>query len=353
MYLSHLFCMFLKMNCIRILFACFLSSLLGLISLPTHAAYTLNMTKGVTEISREVHNLHMVIFWICVIIGICVFSVMFYAIIWHRKSRGATAAHFHENTFVEIVWTIIPFSILILMAIPATHLLIKMHNTSDSELSIKITGHQWRWEYEYLGENVRFLSNLSTPSLETKNLAKKGPHYLRDVDNRLVLPIGKKIRFLTTASDVIHSWWVPALGFKKDAIPGFINEAWAKIENPGVYRGQCAELCGVLHGFMPIVIEAKTQADFDAWLTEKKAANEKKPNNETQNVKTSEKQTTNEEQPKNEKQSTDKKQTPNEKQNMNEKETTSKEKITNKEQTMNEKQNKTPASTNSSGVSHE
>lgn len=254
---------------LRALFFC----LLWVVYQPARADYTLNMTKGVTEISREIHNLHMLIFWICVAIGICVFSVMFYAIIWHRKSRGATAAHFHENTFVEIIWTIIPFTILILMAIPATQLLIKMHDTqTDSELSIKITGHQWRWEYEYMGEGVRFISNLTTPKLEYTNRAIKNPHYLREVDNPLVVPIGKKIRFLTTASDVIHSWWVPALGFKKDAIPGFINEAWAKIEHPGIYRGQCAELCGVLHGFMPIVVEAKTEADYQAWLAEKKKA---------------------------------------------------------------------------------
>jgi len=248
-------------------------SLLWVVSLPSQADYVCNMTSGVTEISREIHNLHMIIFWICVVIGISVFSVMFYAIIWHRKSRGATAAHFHENTIVEIIWTIIPFTILIFMAMPATRLLIKMHNTQiDSELSIKITGHQWRWEYEYIGEGVHFISNLTTPKLETQNRAVKNPHYLREVDNPLVLPIGKKIRFLTTASDVIHAWWVPALGIKKDAIPGFINEAWARIEQPGTYRGQCAELCGALHGFMPIVVEAKTEADYQAWLQEKKAA---------------------------------------------------------------------------------
>jgi cytochrome c oxidase subunit 2 len=264
-----------------------LLSLLWVTSQPTQAEYVFNMTQGVTEISHAIHSLHMTIFWICVGIGVCVFSVMFYAIIWHRKSRGVVASHFHENTFVEIVWTIIPFSILIAMAIPATHLLIKMHDTkTDSALSIKITGHQWRWEYEYLGEGVRFISNLTTPKLETQNRAPKNPHYLREVDNPLVVPIGKKIRFLTTASDVIHSWWVPALGFKKDAIPGFINEAWAKIERPGIYRGQCAELCGVLHGFMPIVVEAKTEEEYQAWLAEKKAA--LKPPQENQHSTTQE-----------------------------------------------------------------
>lgn len=235
------------------------------------ADYALNMTRGVTHISHGIYKLHMIILWICIIIGILVFGVMFYAIIWHRKSRGVTAAHFHENTLVEIVWSIIPFFILVGMAIPATQLLIKMHDTTqDSELSIKITGYQWRWEYEYLGTGVRFISTLTTPQDQIQNKDKKNPHYLLEVDNPLVVPTGKKIRFLTTANDVVHSWWVPALGIKKDAIPGFINEAWAKIEEPGTYRGQCAELCGANHGFMPIVLEAKPPAEFEAWLASQK-----------------------------------------------------------------------------------
>jgi cytochrome c oxidase subunit 2 len=235
------------------------------------ADYTLNMTRGITEISRGIYQLHMIIFWICVIIGVAVFSVMFYAIIWHRKSRGVTAAHFHENTTVEIIWTIIPFFILVGMAIPATQLLIKMHDsTQDSELSIKITGYQWRWEYEYLGKDLRFVSNLTTPQDQIKNKDIKGKHYLLEVDNPLVVPVGKRIRFLTTANDVVHSWWVPALGIKKDAIPGFINEAWAKIDEPGIFRGQCAELCGANHGFMPIVLEVKTEAEFNEWLESKR-----------------------------------------------------------------------------------
>lgn len=250
----------------------FFLTLLLVFHFPAAADYTLNMTRGITEISQHIYKLHMTIFWICVFIGIGVFSVMLYAIIYHRKSRGAEAANFHENTIVEIIWTLIPFAILIFMAVPATNLLIKMHDTEkDSELSIKITGYQWRWEYEYLGEGIRFLSNSSTPQDQIKNRDVKGQHYLLEVDNHLVLPTGKKIRFLTTGNDVIHSWWVPALGIKKDAIPGFINEAWAKIESPGIYRGQCAELCGVNHGFMPIVIEVKTEEDFDIWLKEKKA----------------------------------------------------------------------------------
>jgi len=246
--------------------------LLWVFSQPASAAYILNMTRGVTEISRGMHQLHMTIFWVCVAIGIVVFGVMLYAIIWHRKSRGATAAHFHENTWVEIAWTVIPFAILIMMAVPATQLLMKMNDTkTDSQLSIKITGHQWYWEYEYLGEGLRFNSRITTPDEQIQNRDIKNPHYLREVDNVLVVPEKKKIRFLTTANDVIHSWWVPALGIKRDAIPGFINEAWAIIDEPGIYRGQCAELCGALHGFMPIVVEVKSAADYETWLKAQKA----------------------------------------------------------------------------------
>lgn len=245
---------------------------LSLYSQTILADYAYNMTKGVTEISRGIHALHMTIFWICVAVGIIVFSVMFYAIIYHRKSRGVEVAHFHESTIIEIIWTLIPFAILIGMAIPATHMLIKMNDThTDSEITIKITGYQWHWGYEYLGEGVQFMSNLTTPQDQIHNRDVKGPHYLLEVDKHLVLPIGKKIRFLTTASDVIHSWWVPALGIKKDAIPGFINEAWARIETPGLYRGQCAELCGVNHGFMPIVVEAISSEAYETWLQQQKS----------------------------------------------------------------------------------
>lgn len=245
--------------------------ILFVISLSAQADYVFNMRPGVTEISRDIHALHMTIFWICVAIGIVVFSVMFYAILWHRKARGVEAAHFHENTLIEIIWTLIPLGILVLMAIPAARLLIKMHDYADSDLSIKITGHQWYWEYEYLGEGIRIISRLATPQEQIQNRDVKNLHYLREVDNPIVVPEKKKIRFLTTAADVIHAWWVPALGIKKDAIPGFINEAWANIEHTGTYRGQCAELCGALHGFMPIVIEVKSQAEFEAWLAKQKA----------------------------------------------------------------------------------
>ena len=252
-------------------------SLLWVLSISPKAVadYVYNMTPGITEISRGVHNLHMTIFWICVAIGVAVFSFMFYAIIRHRKSKGAVAAHFHENTLVEIVWTLIPFVILTVMAIPATQLLIKMHDTADSDISIKVTGRQWYWEYEYLGQDVKVISRLATPQDQIQNRDVKSAQYLREVDNPLVLPEKKKVRFLTTAADVIHSWWVPALGFKKDAIPGFINEAWTRIETTGTYRGQCAELCGALHGFMPIVIEVKSEADYEAWLAEKKEKSKK------------------------------------------------------------------------------
>lgn len=239
-----------------------------------HAAYTLNMPKGVTEISQRIYHLHMTIFWICVGVGVLVFATLFYAILYHRKSQGAQAAHFHENTIVEIIWTTIPFVILVIMAIPATNLLIHMDDTkTQSDMTIKITGHQWRWEYEYLGEGLRFISNSTTPQIQIQNRDVKSHTYLLEVDNPLVLPIGKKIRILTTAADVIHSWWVPDLGIKKDAIPGFINEAWTKIDLVGTYRGQCAELCGVNHGFMPIVVEAVPEADFKQWLEKQKKGN--------------------------------------------------------------------------------
>lgn len=228
-----------------------------------------NMTPGVTYISREVYRLHMIIFWICVVIGIIVFGVMLYSIIYHRKSAGAIPAKFHESTLVEIIWTIVPFLILVIMAIPATQTLLELEDTADADLSVKVTGYMWRWHYDYLGKNVQFMSSLTTNFESINQRAPKGEHYLLEVDNPLVLPINKKVRILTTANDVIHSWWVPSLGFKKDAIPGFINEAWAKIDTPGVYRGQCAELCGARHGFMPIVVKAVTEQEFEDWIKSK------------------------------------------------------------------------------------
>ncbi|MCW5588727.1 MAG: cytochrome c oxidase subunit II [Legionellales bacterium] len=233
---------------------------------------SLNMTRGVTPISRDVYDLHMIIFYICVAIGIIVFGVLAYALIMHRKSRGVKAAQFHENTVVEILWAVIPFIILIVMAIPATKVLIDMKDTSKADVTIKVTGYQWRWQYEYLNEGIAFFSNLATPLDQIHNKAPKGKWYLLDVDNPLVLPIHRKIRFLITSNDVIHSWWVPDLGFKKDAVPGFIHDNWAYIEKPGIYRGQCAELCGANHGFMPIVIEAVSPEDYDKWVASKTQA---------------------------------------------------------------------------------
>lgn len=238
------------------------------------ADWELNMPVGVTEISRNVHDLHMLIFWICVVIGIGVFGVMFYSVFKHRKAAGHQAAQFHESTTVEVVWTIIPFLILIGMAVPATKTLIAMEDTSGADLTVKITGYQWKWKYDYLDEGIGFFSNLATPRAQIEDRAEKGEHYLLEVDEPLVLPVGKKVRFLVTANDVIHAWWVPQLAVKKDAIPGFINEVWTRIDEPGVYRGQCAELCGKDHGFMPIVVVAKDEQAWKAWLDERKAAQE-------------------------------------------------------------------------------
>jgi cytochrome c oxidase subunit II len=232
----------------------------------------LNLPVGVTPISQTAYSLHMLILWICVAIGVVVFGAMFYSILKHRKSKGAVPAQFHESTTVEILWTIIPFLILVSMAVPATKALIAMEDTSDSDMSIKVTAYQWKWQYEYLDEGIGFFSNLSTPHDQIYGGAEKGANYLLEVDNKMVVPVGKKVRLLLTASDVIHAWWVPELGMKKDAIPGFINEMWIQVMEPGVYRGQCAELCGRDHGFMPIVVEAKSEADYAQWVADQKMA---------------------------------------------------------------------------------
>ena len=250
--------------------------LIGLMASPAlWAEWAFNMPEGVTDLSRSIYDLHMTIFWITVVIGVLVFGVMFWSVIFHRKSRGAKASEFHESTLVEILWTSIPFAILVIMAIPATKTLIEVYDADNADIDIKVTGYQWKWQYEYLGEDVSFFSNLSTPRDEISNARPKNPNYLLEVDEPLVVPIGKKIRFLVTGADVIHSWWVPELAVKKDAIPGFINESWAKINTPGIYRGQCAELCGKDHGFMPIVVDARSQEDYQAWLGEKRAEAEK------------------------------------------------------------------------------
>jgi len=234
------------------------------------AAQQWNLPLGVTEISREVFSLHMVIFWICLVIAVIVFAVMFWSLIRYRKSRGARSAHFHESTLVEVLWTAIPVVILIAMAIPATATLKKIYDPSAADIDILITGYQWRWRYEYMQEDIQYFSNMSTPIEQIQNQNEKTPTYLLEVDEPLVLPVGKKVRFLLTSADVIHAWWVPELAVKKDAVPGFINEAWTRIDEPGTYRGQCAELCGKNHGFMPIEVKAVSQQDYQAWLAERK-----------------------------------------------------------------------------------
>ncbi|MDX2319123.1 MAG: cytochrome c oxidase subunit II [Moritella sp.] len=244
---------------------------LGIVSTPLLAQQsTLNMTEGVTGISNTVYNLHMTILYICIAIAVIVFSIMFWSLYRHRKSKGAVAAKFHESTTVEIIWTAIPIVILIGMAIPSTQALILMEDTTEADITIQITGSQWKWHYRYFDDDLEFYSRLTTSQAEINNEVEKQPHYLKDVDNPLVLPTNKKIRFLITADDVIHSWWVPAFAVKKDANPGFINEAWTKIDTPGTYRGQCAELCGKDHGFMPIVVTALEPAAFDTWLAQAK-----------------------------------------------------------------------------------
>ncbi|MFY8273834.1 cytochrome c oxidase subunit II [Pseudoalteromonas sp. SSDWG2] len=231
-----------------------------------------NLRPGVTDISENVYQLHMTIFIICCVIGVIVFSVMFWALLRHRKSKGAKPASFHESTKVEILWTAIPFLILIGMAVPATKTLIAMEDTSKADLTIKVTGSQWKWHYEYMGHDVGFYSLLSTTQDQIQNAQDKGENYLLEVDKPLVIPTDKKVRFLMTSDDVIHSWWVPDFAVKKDANPGFINEAWTRVNEEGVYRGQCAELCGKDHGFMPVVVEAKSPEAFDVWLAEQKQA---------------------------------------------------------------------------------
>jgi len=240
------------------------------------ADYQLDMRQGVTSVSQGAYEIHALVMWISVAIAIVVFGAMTYAIINHRKSKGHKAASFDDNLTLEIVWTIIPFIILGFMAVPATKVLLDMEDVSNSDMSIKVTAYQWKWHYDYLGEDVSFFSNITTPDSLTiatsGNVDVNDKNYLLDVDNRVVVPVGKKIRLLFTSNDVIHSWWIPDFAIKKDAIPGFINESWFKTDTPGVYRGQCTELCGTNHGFMPIVVEVKSEADYIAWLGVQKAA---------------------------------------------------------------------------------
>lgn len=232
---------------------------------------SLNLRRGATEISGQVYDLHMLMFSICVGIAVVVFGVMFVSMYLHRKSRGAKPANFHENVKVEIAWTVIPFLILIFMAVPAAKTLIAMEDTTEADLTVLVTGSQWKWHYKYMDREVEYYSLLATQREQINNRYNKGENYLLEVDRPLVIPTGQKVRFLITSDDVIHSWWVPDFAVKKDANPGFINEAWTKVDEPGIYRGQCAELCGKDHGFMPVVVIAKEPADYEAWVSEQES----------------------------------------------------------------------------------
>ncbi|PRO67421.1 cytochrome c oxidase subunit II [Alteromonas gracilis] len=231
-------------------------------------ASSLNLRRGATDISGQVYDLHMLMFFICVGIAVVVFGVMFVSMYLHRKSRGAKPANFHENVKVEIAWTVIPFLILIFMAVPAANTLIAMEDTTEPDMTVLVTGSQWKWHYKYMDSDVEFYSLLATQREQIENKFEKTDNYLLEVDRPLVIPTGKKVRFLITSDDVIHSWWVPDFAVKKDANPGFINESWAKVNEPGIYRGQCAELCGKDHGYMPVVVIAKEPAEFDKWMGE-------------------------------------------------------------------------------------
>ncbi len=233
-----------------------------------HSEWGLNLPAPSTPIAEQILNLHNAIMLVCLVIFIVVFGVMFYSLYAHRKSRGHEAHQFSHSTKLEVVWTVIPFIILVGMAIPSTATLLFMEDTTESDLTVKITGYQWKWHYEYLDHNIDYFSNLSTPRAQIENREPKGEHYLLEVDNPVILPSNKKVRFLITSNDVIHAWWIPKFGVKKDAVPGYINEFWVSIDEPGTYRGQCAELCGKDHGFMPIVAEVVSSQDFDAWVNE-------------------------------------------------------------------------------------
>jgi cytochrome c oxidase subunit 2 len=233
-------------------------------------AVTFDLPEGVTEMSRRIQALHHMSFGVCVVVGIVVFGAMFYSIVAHRRARRPEPAQFHENARLEIIWTLIPTFILVGMAIPATATLMQIEDNSDPDLTVLITASQWKWHYQYVDAGFGYYSHLATPRRQIDNFEPKAEHYLREVDKPLVLPADKKVRFLTTSRDVIHSWWVQDFAVKQDAIPGFINEAWARVGKPGVYRGQCAELCGKDHAFMPIVVEVRSAPQFDSWLVQQR-----------------------------------------------------------------------------------
>ncbi|WP_405054417.1 cytochrome c oxidase subunit II [Thalassotalea fonticola] len=265
--------------------------LLGsLISSSAWADMQLNMTKGVTDVSQNVYELHMLVMWICTVIGVVVFGAMFWSMIFHRKSKGAKPATFHESTKVEILWTAIPILILIGMAWPATTTLINMEDNSNSDITVQVTGSQWKWHYKYFDQDIEFYSVLSTPKSQFDNREGdngekwSNENYLLEVDKPLVIPVNRKVRFLITSDDVIHSWWVPAFAVKQDANPGFINEAWTLVNEPGIYRGQCAELCGKDHGYMPIVVDVRSEVDYELWINEQKIAMTKAAEAEAQSL---------------------------------------------------------------------
>lgn len=244
-------------------------SVLGAFSDRVGAA-TFDLREGVTEMSQHIQALHHMSFGVCVVVGVVVFGAMFYSIVAHRRARHPQPAQFHDNKRLEVIWTLIPTFILVGMAIPASALLMQIEDNADPDLTVLITASQWKWHYEYVDENFGYYSNLATPRPQIDNLEPKGEHYLREADKPLVLPADKKVRFLTTSKDVIHSWWVQDFAVKQDAIPGFINEAWTRVGKPGVYRGQCAELCGKDHAFMPIVVEVRSAPEFDGWLVQQR-----------------------------------------------------------------------------------
>ena len=249
----------------------FLSTMLGAtFTQNVNAAYELNLRTPHSEIASQIYDLHMLIVYVCLAILVVVFGVMFYSIYKHRKSVGHEASQFHEHHLLEVVWTIIPAVILIAMAVPATKTILAMKDTSAADMTVKVTGMQWKWEYDYIGKDVKFISNLATTQDQIDGKSEKSENYLLEVDNPMVVPVGKKVRVLLTASDVIHSWSMPSFGVKQDAIPGFIKETWFRADAPGIYRGQCSELCGKAHGFMPIVVEAVSEEKYAAWIQAKK-----------------------------------------------------------------------------------
>ena len=236
----------------------------------SYAAYQLNLRAPHSEIAHQIYDLHLLMVYVCLGIMVVVFGVMFYSIYKHRKSAGHEASQFHEHHLLEVVWTIIPAVILIAMAVPATKTILAMKDTSAADMTVKVTGMQWKWQYDYIGKDVKFISNLATTQDQIHGKSEKGENYLLEVDNPMVVPVGKKIRVLLTANDVIHSWSMPSFGVKQDAIPGFIKETWFRADAPGIYRGQCSELCGQAHGFMPIVVEAVSEEKYAAWIEAKK-----------------------------------------------------------------------------------